>query len=145
MCHPCLWFVLLFNTFYSLFYLVCVAWTLFSWPHYVFHFCWVYNVKSQLKSYFSILCWFHTETQPTGHNKQLTAQCRGPWHLTAHILSNHVTPGTGANPYIGLEKTSVLQETRTFNETPLSNRKCIQVLAKIIFMINQVSFTFYHT
>ncbi|KAL5284673.1 COPG1 family protein [Megaselia abdita] len=39
--------------------------------------------------------------------------------------------------YQNLEKTSVLQETRTFNETPVNARKCIQILTKILYLINQ--------
>ncbi|CAF3506659.1 unnamed protein product [Rotaria socialis] len=45
--------------------------------------------------------------------------------------------GTSGNPYKNLEKASVLQEARTFNETPINARKCIQILTKIIYMINQ--------
>ncbi|CAF1691184.1 unnamed protein product, partial [Rotaria sp. Silwood1] len=45
--------------------------------------------------------------------------------------------GTSGNSYKYLEKTSVLQEARTFNETPVNARKCIQILTKIIYMINQ--------
>lgn len=42
-----------------------------------------------------------------------------------------------SNIYQNLEKTSVLQETRTFNETPVNPRKCIQILTKILYLINQ--------
>ncbi|CAF3454271.1 unnamed protein product [Rotaria socialis] len=45
--------------------------------------------------------------------------------------------GTSGNPYKNLEKASVLQEARTFNETPINARKCIQILTKIIYMTNQ--------
>ncbi|CAF4124803.1 unnamed protein product, partial [Rotaria sp. Silwood1] len=45
--------------------------------------------------------------------------------------------GTSGNPYKNLEKASVLQEARTFNETPVNAQKCIQILTKIIYMINQ--------
>ncbi|CAF2902989.1 unnamed protein product, partial [Rotaria sp. Silwood2] len=45
--------------------------------------------------------------------------------------------GTSGNPYKNIEKASVLQEARTFNETPVNARKCIQILTKIIYMINQ--------
>ncbi|BFF92658.1 coatomer subunit gamma [Drosophila madeirensis] len=41
------------------------------------------------------------------------------------------------NAYQNLEKTSVLQETRTFNETPVNARKCIHILTKILYLINQ--------
>jgi len=43
----------------------------------------------------------------------------------------------GGNPYANLEKTSVLQEARLFNETPVNPRKCTAVLAKILYLINQ--------
>ncbi|XP_016979830.1 coatomer subunit gamma isoform X3 [Drosophila rhopaloa] len=42
-----------------------------------------------------------------------------------------------SNAYQNLEKTSVLQETRTFNETPVNARKCIHILTKILYLINQ--------
>ncbi|KQS51960.1 coatomer subunit gamma isoform X3 [Drosophila erecta] len=41
------------------------------------------------------------------------------------------------NAYQNLEKTSVLQETRTFNDTPVNPRKCIHILTKILYLINQ--------
>jgi len=43
----------------------------------------------------------------------------------------------GGNPFANLEKTSVLQEARLFNETPVNPRKCTTVLAKILYLINQ--------
>ncbi|XP_050436420.1 coatomer subunit gamma-2 isoform X2 [Adelges cooleyi] len=43
----------------------------------------------------------------------------------------------GGNQYQNLEKTSVLQEARTFNDTPVNPRKCIHILTKILYMINQ--------
>lgn len=46
---------------------------------------------------------------------------------------------TGAgNPFSNLEKSSVLQEARTFNETPINPRKCGHILTKILYLINQV-------
>jgi coatomer subunit gamma len=44
----------------------------------------------------------------------------------------------GSNPFKNLEKASVLQETRTFNETPINAKKCCFILTKILYMINQV-------
>ncbi|CAO1419178.1 unnamed protein product [Diamesa tonsa] len=41
------------------------------------------------------------------------------------------------NPFQNLEKTSVLQEARTFNETPVNAKKCIHILTKILYLINQ--------
>jgi len=43
----------------------------------------------------------------------------------------------GSNPFKNLEKASVLQETRTFNETPINAKKCCYILTKILYMINQ--------
>jgi len=43
----------------------------------------------------------------------------------------------GGNPFTNLEKTSVLQEARLFNETPVNPRKCTSVLAKILYLLNQ--------
>lgn len=45
-------------------------------------------------------------------------------------------PG-GGNPFLNIDKTSVLQETRTFNETPVNARKCTHILTKILYLINQ--------
>jgi len=41
------------------------------------------------------------------------------------------------NPFHNLEKTAVLQEARTFNETPVNPRKCAHILTKILYLINQ--------
>lgn len=43
-----------------------------------------------------------------------------------------------ANPFQNLEKTSVLQEARTFNETPVNAKKCVHILTKILYILNQV-------
>lgn len=43
----------------------------------------------------------------------------------------------GANPFHNIEKTSVLQEARTFNETPVHPRKCAEILTKILYLLNQ--------
>lgn len=43
----------------------------------------------------------------------------------------------GSNPFRNLEKASVLQETRVFNETPINPKKCCHILTKILYMINQ--------
>ncbi|XP_030062260.1 coatomer subunit gamma-1 [Microcaecilia unicolor] len=45
--------------------------------------------------------------------------------------------GGGANPFQQLEKSSVLQEARVFNETPINPRKCAHILTKILYLINQ--------
>lgn len=42
-----------------------------------------------------------------------------------------------SNPFSRLEKASVLQETRVFNETPINPKKCCHILTKILYMINQ--------
>lgn len=41
------------------------------------------------------------------------------------------------NIFLNLDKTSVLQETRYFNETPVNQRKCTLVLTKILYLLNQ--------
>lgn len=43
----------------------------------------------------------------------------------------------GGNPYFSLEKSTVLQEARTFNETPINAKKCCQILTKIMYLIVQ--------
>ncbi|XP_061178687.1 coatomer subunit gamma-2-like [Saccostrea echinata] len=43
----------------------------------------------------------------------------------------------GGNPFHNLEKTAVLQEARTFNETPINARKCSHILTKVLYLINQ--------
>ena len=40
------------------------------------------------------------------------------------------------NPFSKMDKTSVLQETRVFNETPVNPRKCSLILTKILYLIN---------
>ncbi|XP_023246783.1 coatomer subunit gamma isoform X2 [Copidosoma floridanum] len=41
------------------------------------------------------------------------------------------------NPFLNLEKTTVLQEARTFNDTPVNPRKCAHILTKILYLLNQ--------
>ncbi|KAL0280673.1 UNVERIFIED_CONTAM: hypothetical protein PYX00_001898 [Menopon gallinae] len=43
----------------------------------------------------------------------------------------------GGNPFANIEKTAVLQEARTFNETPVNPRKCTHTLTKILYLLNQ--------
>ncbi|KAK9496580.1 hypothetical protein O3M35_013140 [Rhynocoris fuscipes] len=43
----------------------------------------------------------------------------------------------GGNPFQNLDKTSVLQDARTFNDTPVNPRKCTPILTKILFLLNQ--------
>lgn len=43
----------------------------------------------------------------------------------------------GGNPFQNLEKTSVLQEARTFNDTSVNPRKCAHILTKILYLLNQ--------
>ncbi|KAH8332398.1 hypothetical protein KR074_002612 [Drosophila pseudoananassae] len=57
--------------------------------------------------------------------------------LKKHQRSSHSKSTGPSNAYQNLEKTSVLQETRTFNETPVNARKCIHILTKILYLINQ--------
>lgn len=44
----------------------------------------------------------------------------------------------GGIPFLNLDKTTVLQEARTFNDTPVNPRKCTHILTKILYLINQV-------
>ncbi|EGD80432.1 coatomer protein complex [Salpingoeca rosetta] len=41
------------------------------------------------------------------------------------------------NPFTHLEKTTVLQEARSFNEMPINARKCIIILTKILCLVHQ--------
>ncbi|KAK7588230.1 hypothetical protein V9T40_005475 [Parthenolecanium corni] len=43
----------------------------------------------------------------------------------------------GGNPFQNLDKTAILQEARTFNDTPVNPRKCTHILTKILYLINQ--------
>jgi coatomer protein complex subunit gamma len=45
--------------------------------------------------------------------------------------------GLGGNPFAGLEKSTVLQETRGFNETPIRPAKCVGMLTKLLYVMNQ--------
>ncbi|RXM31571.1 Coatomer subunit gamma-2 [Acipenser ruthenus] len=47
------------------------------------------------------------------------------------------TRGSGSNPFQHLEKSAVLQEARIFNETPINPRRCLHILTKIIYLLNQ--------
>lgn len=44
--------------------------------------------------------------------------------------------GSG-NPFASIERTTVLQEARIFQQTPINPRKCCEILTKIIYLINQ--------
>ncbi|XP_042231266.1 LOW QUALITY PROTEIN: coatomer subunit gamma-2-like [Homarus americanus] len=43
----------------------------------------------------------------------------------------------GGNPYHSMDKTSVLQEARVFNETPVNVKRSTHVLTKILYLLNQ--------
>jgi len=43
----------------------------------------------------------------------------------------------GGNPYHAVDKTSVLQEARVFNETPVNVKRSTHVLTKILYLLNQ--------
>merc|ERR1711962_373227 len=45
--------------------------------------------------------------------------------------------GGPANPLAGLDKSTILQESRSFNDTPINTRKCIQILSKVLYLLNQ--------
>lgn len=44
--------------------------------------------------------------------------------------------GSSTNPFHGIDKSTVLQESRTFNDTPINTRKCIHILTKILYLLN---------
>ena len=44
----------------------------------------------------------------------------------------------GGNPFLRLEKSAVLQETRIFNDNVINSRKCATVLTKVLCILNQV-------
>lgn len=43
----------------------------------------------------------------------------------------------GINMFQNLDKTTLLQESRYFNSTPVNPKRCIQILTKIIYLLNQ--------
>ncbi|XP_029471888.1 coatomer subunit gamma-2 [Rhinatrema bivittatum] len=45
--------------------------------------------------------------------------------------------GSSSNPFQHLEKSTVLQEARIFNETPINPRRCLHILTKILYLLNQ--------
>ncbi|NXI89451.1 COPG2 protein, partial [Psophia crepitans] len=45
--------------------------------------------------------------------------------------------GSSSNPFQHLEKSAVLQEARIFNETPINPRRCLHILTKILYLLNQ--------
>ncbi|CAG0894487.1 unnamed protein product [Darwinula stevensoni] len=45
--------------------------------------------------------------------------------------------GGGGGLFSSLDKTTVLQEARLFNETPVNPRKCTQILTKILYLLMQ--------
>ena len=40
--------------------------------------------------------------------------------------------------FANLDKSTVLQDTRHFNDNVINNRKCISILTKVLYLINQV-------
>lgn len=44
---------------------------------------------------------------------------------------------TGGNVFQNLDKTALLQEARYFNSTPVIPKKCVQILTKILYLLNQ--------
>uniref|UniRef100_A0A646QGL4 Coatomer subunit gamma n=1 Tax=Hemiscolopendra marginata TaxID=943146 RepID=A0A646QGL4_9MYRI len=57
-------------------------------------------------------------------------------HVLKRDKKDEEEGGVG-NPFHNLEKTTVLQEARTFNETPVNPRKCTHILTKILYLLNQ--------
>ena len=44
---------------------------------------------------------------------------------------------SSGNPFHSLDKSSVLQDTRSFNETPINARRCISKLTNLLYVLNQ--------
>uniref|UniRef100_A0A8R1TKQ9 Coatomer subunit gamma n=1 Tax=Onchocerca volvulus TaxID=6282 RepID=A0A8R1TKQ9_ONCVO len=44
---------------------------------------------------------------------------------------------SGGNPFANLDKTTVLQEARAFNETPINARRCSLILSKLLYLRQQ--------
>ena len=49
----------------------------------------------------------------------------------------HTNFSGASNPYQNLEKTTVLQEARAFNDNVINPRKCTLILSKILYLLNQ--------
>ena len=47
-------------------------------------------------------------------------------------------PFSPVDSFANLDKSTVLQETRHFNDNIINNRKCVSVLTKVLYLINQV-------
>ncbi|CAL8090536.1 unnamed protein product [Orchesella dallaii] len=45
--------------------------------------------------------------------------------------------GEASNPFGNLEKTTVLQEARAFNDSVINPRKCTMILSKVLYLLNQ--------
>ncbi|KAG8228024.1 hypothetical protein J437_LFUL003659, partial [Ladona fulva] len=58
-------------------------------------------------------------------------------HAIVNVRRRGRRGGRSCNPFQNLEKTTVLQEARTFNETPVNPRKCTHILTKILYLLNQ--------
>ncbi|KAA8536111.1 hypothetical protein F0562_028589 [Nyssa sinensis] len=41
------------------------------------------------------------------------------------------------SPFLGIEKGAVLQEARVFNDPQLDSRRCLQVITKLLYLLNQ--------
>lgn len=75
---------------------------------------------------------------PSTHHDSISIQFHEAHEFLYHVRLFFSLVGNG-NPFQTLEKTSVLQEARTFNETPVNAKKCIHILTKILYLLNQVS------
>ncbi|CAO4374276.1 unnamed protein product [Caenorhabditis nigoni] len=56
---------------------------------------------------------------------------------SSRMKTNKKDEESGGNVYAHLDKTSVLQECRAFNETPINIKKCTHSLTKLIYIIQQ--------
>ncbi|XP_059653824.1 coatomer subunit gamma-2-like [Cornus florida] len=43
----------------------------------------------------------------------------------------------GYSPFLGIEKSALLQEARVFNDPQLDSRRCSQVITKLLYLLNQ--------
>lgn len=52
-------------------------------------------------------------------------------------MVTNLISGEASNPFGNLEKTTVLQEARAFNDSVINPRKCTIILSKILYLLNQ--------
>lgn len=85
----------------------------------------------------SKVCWHALVQMVYKRNSVISKQIKNISVLLLHFIFYSSELG-GGNPFQNIDKTSVLQETRIFNDTPVNVRKCTHILTKILYLINQV-------